>query len=471
MEDATIMSHLHILENLASTLEMEEVFKRIVEAAVYFAKADEGSLLLLDEKTGELYMRAAKGFGEEYAKSFRQQVNDDSIAGQVMITGRPVLIGPESGLGEQIKVKTGYLAQSILNLPIKRGNITHGVLGVYNSGSKRVFSHRHLILLSPLAKYAAIAIENAHRFQEAYELLSEAYRLSELLELSYETLELDKLLDIIAANALGRLMLADRVVIHLLDPVTGRLERKVRVPHKEEQKIPHGFEVGEGVAGRVLKENHLINVPDVDSEKSFEKRGLLSGSLIVAPITRRSLSIGTISVASLQKSVFKPHDERFLTILANLAGVAIENARLITRQEQLYKESQERLKAVEHRNRELKSLRDILGALQSTLSLPEVLARIAEGVVKGLNYKAVMLSTVDEDKQLLVVQEFALESNSIAAGLLEQGERLVGQRLVGNNASLQLHKENIGIQVCLDGQTRVTHTLFDIFRPVVNQGI
>ena len=135
-----INTHIGILEKIASTLDLEEVLKRIVEAAIQFSGADDGSLLLLDEETNELYMRASKGFGEEYASAFRQPVSDDNIAGRVMKTGRPVLIGPDSGLGDQIKVKTGYLAISILNLPIKRKGQTHGVLAVYNSRTPKPFT-------------------------------------------------------------------------------------------------------------------------------------------------------------------------------------------------------------------------------------------------------------------------------------------------------------------------------------------
>ncbi len=474
MDKAAVTNwHVYVLKKIASTLDLEEVLKRVVEAAIHLSQADEGSLLLLDEATGELYMRAAKGFGEEYARTFRQKVTDDNIAGRVFLTGLPVLVGRGSGLRDQVKVKTGYLPQSVLNLPIKRGDTVYGVLGVYNSSNQRSFTHYHLELLTPLANYASIAIENARRFQEANDLLRDAYSLFELLEVNenIETLEPDDLLYFIASNAQGRLPLTDRVVIHLFNPQTGRLDFKVRVPHINNSNDHHrlGFAMNEGIAGRAFQENRLYNVPDVREEPLFDKHNILTGSLVVVPISRRNLKIGTISVASPTLNAFRRRDERFLSILANLAGIAIENSRLYARQIQLIKESQERLEAVERRNRELNSLRDILGALQSTLSLPEVLARIANGVIKGLNYQAVMLSTIDEAQQQLTVQEFTLEGGLAVQGLLELGQRLVGQKLIGNSASLTDHQENIGIKVCLDGRIRVTHNLHDIFRPVVGQ--
>ncbi|MEM7033469.1 MAG: GAF domain-containing protein, partial [Chloroflexota bacterium] len=158
-----IESQIDILEQITGTLDLEEVLKRIVEAAVQLTEADEGSLLLLDNDSGELYMRAAKGFGEEYVKTFRQKVNDDSIAGQVMLTGESILIGPEMA-DSPIKVKTGYIAKSLINVPIIQGDNTTGVLAVYNKGGRHPFTPDHLRYLNPLAKYAATAIKNAHRY-------------------------------------------------------------------------------------------------------------------------------------------------------------------------------------------------------------------------------------------------------------------------------------------------------------------
>ena len=46
-----------------SLLDLEKVLNRIVEAAVFVSGAEEGSLLLVDKDTGELYLRAARNLG------------------------------------------------------------------------------------------------------------------------------------------------------------------------------------------------------------------------------------------------------------------------------------------------------------------------------------------------------------------------------------------------------------------------
>jgi two-component system NtrC family sensor kinase len=148
--------------SVTSLLDLDQVLNRVVEAAVYLARAEEGMLLLMDEKNGDLYLRAAKDVEEKVARNLRVRV-DDSIAGRTIETGRPVHV-----TGEDAKVATGYLVQSLLYLPLRvpdRGVI--GILGVTNREAGHTFSERDIYLLSALADYAAIAIENARLFEAA----------------------------------------------------------------------------------------------------------------------------------------------------------------------------------------------------------------------------------------------------------------------------------------------------------------
>ena len=148
--------------SVTSLLDLNRVLNRVVEAAVYVAGAEEGLLLLLDEKGEELYLRAAKDMDEKVARNLRVRV-DDSVAGRAIQSNRPVLL-----TGDRAKVVTGYLGRALLYIPLQvpdRGVI--GVLGVINRQADRSFSEKDVFLLSALADYAAIAIENARLFESA----------------------------------------------------------------------------------------------------------------------------------------------------------------------------------------------------------------------------------------------------------------------------------------------------------------
>jgi len=145
--------------SVASLRDLDPILNRVVEVAVYLAGAEEGLLLLLDESGSELYLRATKDVDQE-AQTMRVPV-EDTPAGRVIQTGRPVFL-----TGDRAKVVTGYLTKALLYVPLRAPDQgTIGVLGVINRESDRTFTERDIFLLSALADYAAVAIENARLFK------------------------------------------------------------------------------------------------------------------------------------------------------------------------------------------------------------------------------------------------------------------------------------------------------------------
>lgn len=144
---------------VSSSLDLDNVLTRVVEAAVELTGAEEGSLLLLDEDSGELYMRASRNFHEDFVQTFRIPTSD-TLAGDALRTGRPVILGEKTPK----KIKTAYLVRHLMYVPLLVAERPIGVLGVDNRRSDRPFTDYHLTLMKALADYAAIAIENASLF-------------------------------------------------------------------------------------------------------------------------------------------------------------------------------------------------------------------------------------------------------------------------------------------------------------------
>jgi len=152
---------------VTSLLDLEKVLNRVVEAAVFLTGAEEGFLLLVDKGTNELYMRAAQGLSQKEARSFRIKV-EDSLSGQVVTTGRPIMISSVQNQ-EAFALKTGYLVKALLHVPLKLKDEVIGVLSVHNRISSRPFTLNDLRALTILVGYAAVAIENAQRYQSLEE--------------------------------------------------------------------------------------------------------------------------------------------------------------------------------------------------------------------------------------------------------------------------------------------------------------
>jgi two-component system NtrC family sensor kinase len=148
-----------VSSQITSSLDLDQVLINVVDASVDLTQAEEGSLLLVDEDTGELYMRASRNFQEEFVKTFRLPMHD-SLVGQVLSSGKPLLVDEKTPR----KIVTSYLVQSILYVPLKIENRVIGVLGVDNRNGRKSFSNDDVTLVSALADFAAIAIQNARLF-------------------------------------------------------------------------------------------------------------------------------------------------------------------------------------------------------------------------------------------------------------------------------------------------------------------
>jgi diguanylate cyclase (GGDEF)-like protein/PAS domain S-box-containing protein len=171
--------------SITSSLNLDEVLLRIVEAGVFLTRAEEGFLALLEPETGELYIRAAKNIDEEQSKTIRLPVND-SLVGKAFKTGKPQRVYTSDKESKRIKVSTGYLVHSVLHVPILSHGASLGVLSLVNRISEIPFKDKDESLLMALADYAAIALENASLYEQAQMDLVERKRVENALRESEE---------------------------------------------------------------------------------------------------------------------------------------------------------------------------------------------------------------------------------------------------------------------------------------------
>jgi signal transduction histidine kinase len=164
---------LVISQVLTSTLELFTLLDLIVNAARDLTRSEATSILLLDNKTGDLYFEAVTGSKSEEIK--RMVVPPDSVAGWVAREGRAQIINDVSRdkrlfarVGETIGVQT----RSLIAVPMKVKDKTIGVLEAVNRADNTPFTDEDIDLLNTLSAQAAIAITNARLFQQS-DLISE----------------------------------------------------------------------------------------------------------------------------------------------------------------------------------------------------------------------------------------------------------------------------------------------------------
>lgn len=148
---------------VVSLADLDRILARLVEAAVFVTDAEEANLYLAEPDTNELVLRASKHAGERGAVLQRLRV-DDTLVGQVFQSGQSML-RQASLEGGPVKIQTGFLARSLINVPIRTPRQIVGVLGIYNRLASRAFTEHHQTLLSALADWAGVALDYAQLLQ------------------------------------------------------------------------------------------------------------------------------------------------------------------------------------------------------------------------------------------------------------------------------------------------------------------
>ncbi len=150
-----------IARAISSQLDLESVLKQAMEMAMSFIPSDEISIWLADEQSGELFLEAGRGLEIEHIQRLPVV---DTLAGQVINTGKPVRSSRGKD-GAQVKIKTGYLVESVLYVPLMLGGTPFGVLAAANQKAGSIFSDRDEKMLQLIADMTAVGVHNARQHQ------------------------------------------------------------------------------------------------------------------------------------------------------------------------------------------------------------------------------------------------------------------------------------------------------------------
>jgi len=103
----------------------------------------------------------------------------------------------------------------------------------------------------------------------------------------------------------------------------------------EEYNKKPSLKIGEGIAGKAVKEKKTIIVKDVSQEKEYKYKGIAKKeglcSLACVPLSVKGKAIGVINCYTSYPHKFSKTEVDVLTSVANQAAVAIENTELMVK--------------------------------------------------------------------------------------------------------------------------------------------
>jgi len=269
-------------KSLSSTENLNALLHKIISLATEVIGAKTGSIMLIQKPENILSIQAAIGLNPEIIESTKLELGK-SIAGYVAQKGTPLIIEDiEKDQKFKRLSKKHYATKSLLCVPLK---IKEKILGVINLSDKVMgspFNQDDLRLLTTFASQAAIAIDDAHHFEQTKKKIGELSILYEIAS-TLSTLEsFEKISDFIFER-IKKIMGVDFALWfgwsekekHLSLDFCQGLENK-RVDSKnvshfrislEKQEILNSDKLNAKIKGK-LKENFNLS-PYLDSVASF----------------------------------------------------------------------------------------------------------------------------------------------------------------------------------------------------------
>lgn len=155
--------------------------------------------------------------------------------------------------------------------------------------------------------------------------------------------DINELLKVIAEETKAAIQ-ADRCSVFLYDKKNNELWSKVALG-MDSQEIR--FPANKGLAGHVVKTGETINIKDAYSDERFNKEidlqtGYKTSTILCMPIKNLNQEIiGAFQVLNKLNGTFNEEDEDLLIAIGSSAGIALENAQLFKKQQEMFIEQKQ----------------------------------------------------------------------------------------------------------------------------------
>jgi GAF domain-containing protein len=322
-----------------------------------------GGLRLIDEKSNNLKQVASFGLSETYPN--KGALNADQRIPEVL-SGKPVYIN-DAHNDPRIQYPEAMRAEGIgavLSVPVIAGEKVIGVLRLY-SAEPHDYSDEDIEFVSALAEMGGMAIANSRLYEDKGEKLAALFEeigvdLPTTVEDSKQQLESPAVLAVDSSKCLGYFRTLHEVtsailstldskevvqlivdkVISIMQVKASALRLRNENTHELELIATNGLSekflakgqphtdqsISETLAGKPVHITDTANDPRLEYPVETVAEGI--ASILSMPIIAHQRVVGVLRLYSAETRQYSQEDITFLSALAEIAGIAIMNARI-----------------------------------------------------------------------------------------------------------------------------------------------
>lgn len=349
-----------VIEHVSGELDLDRLLEQLLADAVELLGGDAGAFGLFDRDRGTSRIGTINTMPDTV---LRAVINAGQGVGSPLIAAsQPVVTGATPEGGATIHASLG--------VPVIRGGELVGTFFVGSTDPTHRFGKRDLETLELFAKHAALALGNAHLYEEARAQAARLETLREAIEQISSELDLPALLNRLSVSTV-RLLDADSGMIALMDEEARdlRVEAGFNLPPQTIGQRLEPLEWLRNADG--AQPGPLLIEPNDPPPPDLLPTHRPGHAHIAAPIWWQGRLIGSFSLSSARpEKRFSRTDLDTLALLARHAAVAIENAGLYT--------------ALQERFSQVEGISTVGAALVEERELDQVLRTVAAQIIELL---------------------------------------------------------------------------------------
>ncbi len=333
---------------IASTTELDDLLREMLDLIITVCGANTGTMYLLDKDTNELVFQVVRG-----------DTTESTLIGQRISVNKGIV-------GESVQKKEAVLVEDLASDPRWYGPIGDEKNQLKNAitfplllrgeaiGAVQVFNYTHapLQLMQFLGNRMTSEYEKAILLQKSEEHSQRLQVLISLIAQISSTLDRDQILSLIIDEARG-LLNAEASSLFLLDKENNDLVLHLSKDVHKTTLPPLRIPADTGIIGHVVETGEVVSVKDVSEDKRHYKgideiSGVNTESLLAVPLqipnvvlgrergTTEAHIIGGVEAINKIDGFFDENDTELLSTLAKQAATVLHIAQLYTNADELF---------------------------------------------------------------------------------------------------------------------------------------
>jgi signal transduction histidine kinase len=325
-----------VIESISGELALRPLLTRIVQHACELLDADRGTIGLVDEERGVIRTEAAYRMPPDELGA--EMAPGQGLAGVVYETQQPLILNRYGNLDHALQ--TSLVEDAVIGLPIFWRERMVAFFGI-GAAPPRSFSQEDVELLSILARHAAIAIDNANRYEAERQRTARLALIARLGQRMAARLEPEELFATTVEDLYLKLGY-DHVSLFLLDAADPmslvQRARASRWPRGEPVGYRQSIEIGILGAVARLRAPQLVNNVHQDPRYLAIPNSEGLQAEIAVPILLGDRLLGVLDVAGTGQ--FSQEDVTALQVVADQLAVAIDNVQMFSHTQRALTEAQ-----------------------------------------------------------------------------------------------------------------------------------